>query len=479
MHDTAFHLGTLAMNMYADLRTDSILEIGSRSVNGGLRENALPTTHYIGVDIEEGEGVDLIAELGKPLPVEDASFDLVIASSVFEHDPCFWMTFLEMVRAAKDGAYIYINAPSNGIVHRFPQDNWRFYPDSGRALAQWAASQGSPVTLVESFIANREKDMWNDFVAVFRKGPITKTLPKVSLHEHVSCTDVVTWKSTEILHPSQDPQDIILLRQAEERAVELQDRLADSENERQQQSEDLAAALKERELFREQAADADKVRDNLRLLESELRQRQEEIEQTRLEVVQGRSSLAQAHKERAALERELDELQSKLSRLSNSSRDEIDQLSAQCSELQRQARSTQADLERLNAEFASDLSKAEAERMRAQAATRAAEGKLADRFQELATLTHLLRQQENHTDEVKKHLDWVLALHQRTASQPKWWSLMPQSWRVRRERRKLQLAGLFNADAYLERYPDVAAAGLDPLDHYLRHGIYEDRVRIF
>jgi SAM-dependent methyltransferase len=181
MHDTAFHLGTLAMNMYADLRTDSILEIGSRSVNGGLRENALPTTHYIGVDIEEGEGVDLIAELGKPLPVEDASFDLVIASSVFEHDPCFWMTFLEMVRAAKDGAYIYINAPSNGIVHRFPQDNWRFYPDSGRALAQWAASQGSPVTLVESFIANREKDMWNDFVAVFRKGPITKTLPKVSL----------------------------------------------------------------------------------------------------------------------------------------------------------------------------------------------------------------------------------------------------------------------------------------------------------
>ena len=118
-------------------------------------------------------------------------------------------------------------------------------------------------------------------------------------------------------------------------------------------------------------------------------------------------------------------------------------------------------------------------RTEATAATRAAEGKLADRFQELATLTHLLRQQENHTDEVKKHLDWVLALHQRTASQPKWWSLMPQSWRVRRERRKLQLAGLFNADAYLERYPDVAAAGLDPLDHYLRHGIYEDRVRIF
>ena len=122
-----------------------------------------------------------------------------------------------MCRATRDGGYIYINAPSNGLVHRYPEDHWRFYPDSGKALARWAVSQGMVVTLIESFIAKREKDIWNDFVAVFRKGPITKALPKVSIHEHVACTDVMTWKSTETANPSEKPEDLDLLKQANER----------------------------------------------------------------------------------------------------------------------------------------------------------------------------------------------------------------------------------------------------------------------
>src|SRR5947209_906429 len=133
MHDTAFQIGTLAMNIYADLKKASVLEVGSKAVNGSLRENVLPTTRYVGVDIEEGEGVDVVVEPGKPFPVEHNSFDLVMASSVFEHDAFFWLTFLEMCRVAKEGGYIYLNAPSNGVVHRYPQDHWRFYPDCAKA----------------------------------------------------------------------------------------------------------------------------------------------------------------------------------------------------------------------------------------------------------------------------------------------------------------------------------------------------------
>jgi ubiquinone/menaquinone biosynthesis C-methylase UbiE len=36
-------------------------------------------------------------------------------------------------------------------------------------------------------------------------------------------------------------------------------------------------------------------------------------------------------------------------------------------------------------------------------------------------------------------------------------------------------SGLFDADWYLTTYPDVAAAGLDPIDHYLNHGASEGR----
>src|SRR5258708_7201606 len=138
MHDTAFRIGTLAMNIYADVASSAILEIGAQSINGSLREIALPATKYVGVDIEEGDGVDVVVEPGRSLPLEDDTFDLVMASSVLEHDPCFWLTFLEMVRETKEGGFIYVNAPSNRAIHRYPADNWRFYPDSGRALAKWA-----------------------------------------------------------------------------------------------------------------------------------------------------------------------------------------------------------------------------------------------------------------------------------------------------------------------------------------------------
>lgn len=43
------------------------------------------------------------------------------------------------------------------------------------------------------------------------------------------------------------------------------------------------------------------------------------------------------------------------------------------------------------------------------------------------------------------------------------------------ERELLAKSQLFNAEWYLERYPDIAAAGVDPLTHYLDIGAYEGR----
>ena len=46
------------------------------------------------------------------------------------------------------------------------------------------------------------------------------------------------------------------------------------------------------------------------------------------------------------------------------------------------------------------------------------------------------------------------------------WRLLRRGWAVRR---------LFDAAFYLERYPDVRQAGMNPLRHYLRHGAAEGR----
>jgi SAM-dependent methyltransferase len=81
----------------------------------------------------------------------------------------FWLTYLEILRVLKPNGLFYLNAPSNGLFHRYPVDCWRFYPDSGGALVTWAKRNGMNPVLLESFISNQQVEVWNDFVAIFLK----------------------------------------------------------------------------------------------------------------------------------------------------------------------------------------------------------------------------------------------------------------------------------------------------------------------
>lgn len=166
MHDTALAAGKLFFETYGRQGFGSVVDVGSQSVNGGLRPFA-GSARYVGLDLEAGPNVDLVLDKPGVFPLEDASFDAAITTSVFEHDPFFWRTFLEMARVVRPGGLIYVNAPSNGEVHRYPFDCWRFYPDAGKALALWAEENGLACTLVESFLGGRMKDKWTDTVMVF------------------------------------------------------------------------------------------------------------------------------------------------------------------------------------------------------------------------------------------------------------------------------------------------------------------------
>jgi hypothetical protein len=115
---------------------------------------------------------------------------MVVASSMLEHDAFFWQTFLEMARIVKPGGVLYINAPSNGIYHCYPVDNWRFYPDAGKALVRWAARNGYELTLIESFVAERKNDVWNDFVAIFKKSFVSSAEKLSFISAGVPCTNV-------------------------------------------------------------------------------------------------------------------------------------------------------------------------------------------------------------------------------------------------------------------------------------------------
>lgn len=174
MHDTALLSGDLFARAYGK-ENFVVVDIGGKYVNGSLRRSFVQLgMKYICVDIEEDRSVDVVVKPGDRLPFEDGSVDLVVSSSCFEHDPCFWITFKEMCRITKLGGYIYVSAPTNGPYHGYPGDNWRFYKDAGQSLAYWASIQYGnetifPVTVEETFHIKPLRDVWVDFVCVWRR----------------------------------------------------------------------------------------------------------------------------------------------------------------------------------------------------------------------------------------------------------------------------------------------------------------------
>lgn len=185
-----------------------ILEIGSQDVNGSLRSLAPPQSDYLGVDFVAGRGVDLVLSDPYKLPFEDMSFDIALSSSCFEHSEMYWLVFLEVMRVLRPRGLFYLNAPSNGLFHRYPLDCWRFYPDSGRALVTWARRNGIQAELLESYISTQVGGIWNDFVAVFvRDERHISDFPQRILHTKTDVMNGVMHGHNEFVRPSTMSED--------------------------------------------------------------------------------------------------------------------------------------------------------------------------------------------------------------------------------------------------------------------------------
>jgi SAM-dependent methyltransferase len=174
MHYTSLKSGQAFSESYG-IPNGLVVDLGGRNVNGSLRGFfEKKGAKFVCVDMDADASVDIVVPPGEKLPFEDGSVDLIVSTSCFEHDPCFWLTFKEMTRLLKLDGFIYINAPSNGVYHSYPGDNWRFYFDAGQALAYWSGVQVAtevvyPVKVIETFHISSEQDTWIDFVCVWKR----------------------------------------------------------------------------------------------------------------------------------------------------------------------------------------------------------------------------------------------------------------------------------------------------------------------
>jgi len=265
-----------------------------------------------------------------------------------------------------------------------------------------------------------------------------------------------------------------------------------------EQADQLAATA------RAEAALVD-ARDRLAQTESALAQRRHEADQTAEELAAARTELSRLASEREQQQRTISGLKEHVEFLLGETKRHGDAMMAaqqrhqealrlkdetlaaadkRNAEAKRIATDSQARLEK--AESASAKAKAEHEaevkkaRMESEALAaerRRLEHRLKERFDEIATLTRMVRAGEDAKNRLRQEAAMELGAAIAALSEGgRLESLLPRRLRERYRRARLIRSGLIDTEWYREHYKDVGSAGADPIDHYLRHGHREARL---
>jgi SAM-dependent methyltransferase len=99
-------------------------------------------SEYVGVDVVENPAAELLGAV-EALPVEDASFDLVLCTQVLEHadDPAKAVS--ELRRVTRPGGRVLASTHGVQVYHPSPVDYWRWTHEGLRRLFEQNADWSS------------------------------------------------------------------------------------------------------------------------------------------------------------------------------------------------------------------------------------------------------------------------------------------------------------------------------------------------
>ena len=128
-HASVILFGVIAIHE-PDVRSKRVIEIGSFDVNGSMRQyiQSLKPLEYIGIDIVDGPGVDVICNVDYSVEMfGEESFDLIIVNEVLEHVRDWRQAVSNIKRICRRGGKVLITTRSRGFpIHNFPSDYWRY-----------------------------------------------------------------------------------------------------------------------------------------------------------------------------------------------------------------------------------------------------------------------------------------------------------------------------------------------------------------
>jgi len=126
---------------YAEQLEGPFLEVGSKDYGStqDLRVLFANKDEYIGIDMEDGPGVDVVLDLTEDFEQIDLKlcgqrFGTIFCLSVLEHceEPFKMAENLTLLLEPK--GRICISAPFSWKIHAYPNDYWRFTPEGIRRL---------------------------------------------------------------------------------------------------------------------------------------------------------------------------------------------------------------------------------------------------------------------------------------------------------------------------------------------------------
>ena len=119
--------------------TEPCLEVGSRYGLTQYIRDLFPQSDYVGLDMEDGPGVDVVADLTEDFVHVDSvlagrRFNAIFCLSVLEHCKNPFLLCENITRLLNKNGVVYVSVPFSWKFHEYPSDYWRFTPEGVKVL---------------------------------------------------------------------------------------------------------------------------------------------------------------------------------------------------------------------------------------------------------------------------------------------------------------------------------------------------------
>lgn len=101
------------------------LIVGSK-IYSGREDRRLKYKDSVGIDMESGDGVDIVLNLECRLPANLGKFDHIECCSVLEHSKKPWLLTSNLEKLLVSGGTLFVEAPMVWRIHSYPDDYFRF-----------------------------------------------------------------------------------------------------------------------------------------------------------------------------------------------------------------------------------------------------------------------------------------------------------------------------------------------------------------